>query len=215
MAHIVRGPHDAQFYKLLDELKEETEVLMASGYKGEGFYSDGHQLGTRSVPAYQSAQAAAAAAEKRLKLSKIMLPTGGVKLGGGSTKNRNLSPAQQAALAAEKRRQDQIWCGGSIIDTTTPTTSTKRKSSLTHDSIPVNTKKNRIIILDDDDEHGWACSSCTFLNKPITLMCEVCLIQRYPDEIPPEEGSWTCPQCTLVNDKKWQACTACTFVYLK
>lgn len=29
LAHIVRGPHDAVFYKLLDELKAECEELMA------------------------------------------------------------------------------------------------------------------------------------------------------------------------------------------
>lgn len=216
MAHIRRGPHDAQFYKLLDELKEETEVLMASGYKGEGFYSDGQQLGTRSVPRYESAKAAALAAEKRLKTSKIMIPAGGVKL-GGSTARKHLTPAQQAALAAENRRQDNIWCGGSVIevedDDDIPTNNNNKKRrvvKLEDDEVTESTdsnKKPRVIVIDDDDDDKWTCKSCTFLNKSISLICEVCLTEKNTIA----ENTWTCPQCTLVNDMKGKICVACAY----
>ncbi|KAG1461026.1 hypothetical protein G6F46_005118 [Rhizopus delemar] len=111
MAHIVRGPHDEQFYKVLEELRTETENLMASGYVGEGFHSKGHQLGSSLLNPTNSRQAAAEAAAKRQKLSKIMIPTGGVRLGGNAEKD--LTPAQMAARAAQKRLEDKVWCGGS------------------------------------------------------------------------------------------------------
>lgn len=235
MAHIVRGPHDAQFYKLLEELKRETEDLIASGYSGEGFFSDGHNLGSRSVPTYLSKQVAANAAEKRLQLSKLC-PPGGVRLGGGGSKNR--TPAQLAAMAAEKRLQDKVWCGGSIEEgekaspsspLSPPSSSSKRRQDLdnsigTHGEPGL--KKTRVTIdLTNDDKDdalsqndSWTCTSCTFINNPFILACKICLSERPKEnnDTPIEETNyWTCPQCTLENEKKWIACTACSFIQLK
>jgi hypothetical protein len=240
MAHIVRGPHDEQFYKLLEKLKQETEVLMGSGYQGEGFYSEGHHLGSKSVPKYLSNQAAASAAEKRLQTSKIMLPTGGVKL-GGSRANPHLTPAQLSAQAAQKRLEDKVWCGGSIVEGQIDSPSanspvadnvTTKKRRLTASITPPspcpplsspNREQNRVtpsssstmvIDLTKDEESAidtWQCPSCTFENKPIALACEMCLCQKPLIET----HGWICPRCTLENEHKWSACTACQYIYLR
>lgn len=245
MAHIIRGPHDQQFYKLLEELKAETEVLMASGYTGEGFYSNGHNLGSQSVPKYLSKQAAAASAEKRLQTSRIMLPTGGIRLGGGSSLLKNMTPAQLAASAAERRLRDKIWCGGSIENegsspssssaVSSPANSSKRKLTPLNNKIIGNagstearTKKSRVTIdlTEDEDvislttewcDDGWSCPTCTFINNSLVLACEVCMCERpiENDDTLVEDDCWKCPQCTLMNDKKWLVCVACTFVKLQ
>ncbi|KAI7894466.1 WLM domain-containing protein [Mucor mucedo] len=240
MAHIVRGPHDQQFYKVLEELKAETEILMASGYSGEGFYSNGHSLGSRSVPKYLSKQAAATAAEKRLQTSRTMLPPGGIRLGGGSSLLKNMTPAQLAANAAEKRLHDQVWCGGSDTNegsssssASSPDSPLKRKTTPLSNKMnkmsgntETRTKKARVTIdlTEDEDvislttdscDDGWSCPTCTFLNNPLLLACEVCRCERPIKDLAIPAHCWKCPQCTLMNEKKWLSCVACTFVKLQ
>ncbi|CAO0799942.1 unnamed protein product [Mucor circinelloides] len=244
MAHIVRGPHDEHFYKLLDELKQETELLMASGYRGEGFYADGHLLGFQSVPRYMSNGIAAKAAEKRLQTSKIMLPTGGIRLGGSSSSgNTNMTPAQAAARAAQKRQQDKVWCGGSVEQESAgasssapvspavpslPSDNVTRKRKLSSNIPEMDTQSKRksretsVIDLTTADKDGWACPTCTFFNGPITLACQICLTQRPHDDddddiavVAVSDDAWSCPQCTLKNEKKWTACVACHFIQLR
>jgi DNA-dependent metalloprotease WSS1 len=45
ITHNVRGPHDAQFYSILDELTEECEELMAKSITGTGIGFDGPSMG--------------------------------------------------------------------------------------------------------------------------------------------------------------------------
>lgn len=45
IAHNVRGPHDAKFYSILDELTKECEELMAKGVSGTGIGFDGPSMG--------------------------------------------------------------------------------------------------------------------------------------------------------------------------
>lgn len=207
---------------------------MASGYKGEGFYSEGHGLGSRSVPKYLSNQAAASAAEKRLQTSKIMLPTGGIKLGGSSSSSMNphLTPAQLAAQAAQKRLQDKVWCGGSIvqgqIDSPSPNVTTKKRRLTTSITPPPllspkrekgrvtpSTSSSTIVVdLTKDDEDGiWQCPSCTFANNPMKLACEMCFCEK--PLVMKKNDSWICPQCTLENENTWTSCIACQYVYLR
>ncbi|KAI8604799.1 WLM domain-containing protein [Dissophora ornata] len=143
LAHNIRGPHDAQFYKALDGLNDEYDKIEASGYTGGGFDAMGHQLGTKhggfgpggirlgatgatTVTGVTKA-AAVAAAEKRRQMNEIMMPAGGRRLGGataGSSSSKTNStskafweqwhsPGELAAMAAERRAQDQVWCGSS------------------------------------------------------------------------------------------------------
>ncbi|KAI9018960.1 WLM domain-containing protein [Hyaloraphidium curvatum] len=119
LVHIVRGPHDAQFYKLLDELNKEYDGLLASGFKGDGFDAPGKRVGegvSHDPPPHLARQKAVEAAQKRLRYNGwIGTAQSGQKLGGSSdlkSLERVYNPGQLAAMAAEKRAaQDRIWCG--------------------------------------------------------------------------------------------------------
>ncbi|KAJ3041560.1 hypothetical protein HDV00_009036 [Rhizophlyctis rosea] len=118
LTHIVHGPHDAKFYKLLDELYSEYESNFAAGYKGEGFEGPGARVGqgvSHDLPPHLARQAAIDAAEKRRKRNDMMTPSGGRRLGGerdSKMLEKVLGPGQLAAMAAERRAaQDRIWCG--------------------------------------------------------------------------------------------------------
>ncbi|CAI5465953.1 unnamed protein product [Closterium sp. Yama58-4] len=65
LTHIERGPHDAKFYKLLDELNEECDDLIARGITGTPFVGSGHRLGSSAYPSIRPA--AAMAAERRMR----------------------------------------------------------------------------------------------------------------------------------------------------
>lgn len=88
LTHIVHGPHDDKFYKLLGELEEEYYSLKTKGYSGEGFHSDGHRLNGLRVNEYEGRKRGLAAAEKRLARQRIM-GRGGV-LGGSKAAGKSL-----------------------------------------------------------------------------------------------------------------------------
>ncbi|CAK7275459.1 hypothetical protein SEPCBS57363_006692 [Sporothrix epigloea] len=48
LAHIVHGPHDANFQALWDQLRDEHMALALKGFTGEAFLSDGRRLGNGS-----------------------------------------------------------------------------------------------------------------------------------------------------------------------
>ncbi|KAL5802227.1 hypothetical protein ACOSQ3_030686 [Xanthoceras sorbifolium] len=114
LCHNAHGPHNANFYKLWDELRKECEELMSKGVSGtgEGFDLPGRRLGgfSRQPPVSSLRKTALAAAEKRARLGSL-LPSGPIRLGGDSSIMVDLSPIQAAAMAAERRYQDDIWCG--------------------------------------------------------------------------------------------------------
>ncbi|KAJ7960917.1 DNA-dependent metalloprotease WSS1-like [Quillaja saponaria] len=114
LCHNVHGPHNANFYKLWDELREECAELMAKGVSGTGggFDLPGRRLGgfSHQPPTSSLRQTALAAAEKRVRLGSL-LPSGPKRLGGDSAIMVALSPVQAAAMAAERRLHDDIWCG--------------------------------------------------------------------------------------------------------
>ncbi|KAJ2583917.1 hypothetical protein GGH95_000719 [Coemansia sp. RSA 1836] len=125
LVHIVRGPHDAEFYRLLDVLKAETEVLLAKGYTGDGFYSGGVRVGvgvSHNVPRHGLREQTVRAVEARRR--KGMLG-GGVPrtlgaMGGKFSAQHwvalqaRYTPAQMAAQAVERRLRDEKWCGESM-----------------------------------------------------------------------------------------------------
>ncbi|KAI8369317.1 WLM domain-containing protein [Radiomyces spectabilis] len=235
LAHIVRGPHDVQFYTLLEELNKELDELILSGYTGEGFLAEGHRLGvgvSHSVSPAEARKKALAAATRRKQLQQVMLPSGGRRLGSGSgTMEKNLSPREMAARAAEKRLQDQKWCGGcqteedpdSESPSTAPTTPTtpvtpttgKRKPSV-DDTRASNKKAQTMVTTVASNVSGWACPTCTFQNREVVLACEICLAERPHDKdaILRTAIGWICPQCTLEVEEQWWTCRLCSYTRL-
>ncbi|GAY47683.1 hypothetical protein CUMW_106200 [Citrus unshiu] len=112
LCHNDIAPHDAKFYKLWEELREECDELRSKGITGVGsFDRPGRVLGGVSPqpPLSSLPQTALAAAEKRAH-SNSLLPSGPKLLGGDRFVMYDLSPVQAAAVAAEKRLQYDLRC---------------------------------------------------------------------------------------------------------
>ncbi|PVI08175.1 WLM-domain-containing protein [Periconia macrospinosa] len=80
LSHIVWGPHDANFHNLWNELREEHQSLIAKGYSGEGFLSQGQRLGGKRVPLDEMRRNARLSAERRRASTNVN--AGGRRLGG-------------------------------------------------------------------------------------------------------------------------------------
>ena len=114
LAHCVYGPHNASFYKLMDEILEQHAVLTARGVVVDagGFPMHSEQayvLGGGST-ASCGKTGAAMAAEARRQKSRWM-PQGPQKLGGDAAITKWLTPGEAAGAAAVARRlEDEKWC---------------------------------------------------------------------------------------------------------
>jgi hypothetical protein len=109
LCHNIHGPHNSEFYKLLDQFQNELDEFQSKNIEGTGagFDMPGKVLdGQRHNPTkFEAKLKAADAAEKRLQLAQLM---GKGKIGGTKT---NLTPREAAALAAERRFKDATSCG--------------------------------------------------------------------------------------------------------
>jgi len=119
LTHIVRGPHDDAFWKLLDELKEEYDQLKKEGKGGTGEGFDAKSVGKLGTRGFGGAwdkqklgatprESARNAALKRLEQHKKMIPIGGVKLGGGDAVRPDVDPREAARRAAEQRMRETM-----------------------------------------------------------------------------------------------------------
>ncbi|CAI5964772.1 unnamed protein product [Closterium sp. NIES-65] len=109
LTHIERGPHDAKFYKLLDELNEECDDLIARGITGTPFGGSGHRLGSSPYPSIRpvrlgtAAAAAAAASAADSSSFRVVTPAGP----SSAPSAADGASRKAAAAAAERRRQQQ------------------------------------------------------------------------------------------------------------
>ncbi|CAK9166883.1 unnamed protein product [Ilex paraguariensis] len=173
LCHNVHGPHNANFYKLWDEIRKECEDLMTNGITGtgEGFDLPGKRLGgfSRQPSLSSLRQTAAAAAEKRARLGSL-LPSGPKRLGGDSSIMVALSPVQAAAMAAERRLQDDICVlPVNILQALAPICklcSTQKPKDVQH--------KAKI----------WSCKFCTLENSVKLEKCAACAQWRYSNGTP-------------------------------
>ncbi|KAK1747629.1 WLM domain-containing metallopeptidase [Skeletonema marinoi] len=117
LAHCVRGPHDAHFYKAMNEIEEQYAIYLAKGVVVDknGFplgSNDAHVLGGSGPggggTASSSKTAAAKAAESRRKKSANGLTNGYVL--GGKRRAKPKDPREAALQAAERRLMDSKFC---------------------------------------------------------------------------------------------------------
>lgn len=122
LAHIQVGPHNAQFYKLLDELQDECDSLIAKGIGSapgsNGLSANGGNRlgGMRPASRHASKERGLAAAQDRQRISRLM-PKGGRKLGGDDEVRRIAAmcdPREMAVAAAQRRRNDELACGVTV-----------------------------------------------------------------------------------------------------
>ena len=109
LCHNVHGPHNSEFYKLLDQFNNELDEFQSKNIEGTGagFDAPGKVLDNQrhNPTKFDAKLKAADAAEKRLQLAQLM---GKGKIGGTKT---NLTPREAAAKAAERRFKDAASCG--------------------------------------------------------------------------------------------------------
>jgi hypothetical protein len=79
----VWGPHDENFHRLWNELRDEWETLQLRGFSGGGFLGKGETLGGSRIPVDEVRRRARAAAQERARLSKNKYDPGH-RLGGSS-----------------------------------------------------------------------------------------------------------------------------------
>ncbi|CAN6172852.1 unnamed protein product [Urochloa humidicola] len=237
LCHNARRPHDAQFYKLWDELRKECEELVSKGITGtgQGFDGTGRRVGGFTIhpPPPAIRQATLAAAKKRAR-NGALLPSGPRKLGGNSDIMSALSPVQAAAMAAERRMHDDLWCGShdqsgtdddsdDIIILNEPPNMTRKdgkppKGSCSNTSTESSSSSgihttardgsSSFSTSDADDNSKWECGACTLLNQPLAPICEVCGTAK-PKIAKAKYMTWSCKFCTLENSTKLDKCSAC------
>ncbi|KAI8896166.1 WLM domain-containing protein [Globomyces pollinis-pini] len=105
LVHIIQGPHDVKFYKILDDLFQEYESSTNEIERNQGFKLGGKNLNQNEMKKFQLESI-----EKRRWLNGIM-PNGGQRLGGRTLDEKNLDLKTLIRMAAEKRVKDSIWCG--------------------------------------------------------------------------------------------------------
>ncbi|XP_008229369.1 PREDICTED: DNA-dependent metalloprotease WSS1-like [Prunus mume] len=214
LCHNEYGPHNADFYKLLDEIRRECEELMAKGITGtaQGFDLPGKRLGgfSRQPPLSSIRQTALAAAENRARHGAL-LPSGPRRLGGDSNIKAALSPIQAAAMAAERRLHDDLWCGsksleggievqGNVGTSQRTEAFTVTNGISTQTSIESKSGQGKI-----DDQAKWKCNMCTLLNELLALRCSACGTLKEDVKF----KVWSCKFCTLDNRVELDRCSAC------
>lgn len=107
LSHIVFGPHNADFNNLWNELRDEHQSLLAKGYTGEGFLTQGQKLGGKRVPLDEMRRQARIAAENRK--ANVNPNAGGHRL-GGSGAGRGVDMRQIIADAASRRNSITEGC---------------------------------------------------------------------------------------------------------
>jgi DNA-dependent metalloprotease WSS1 len=114
LCHNVHSEHDKQFYGLLDQIKQEYEMLSSKGYQGEGFFSQGQRLGTGHV-FYKPSISTVASADDRKRIKSAaerrargdMFTGQGRRLGDGGpiTNGERPRPAEPVGVATAGGRR--------------------------------------------------------------------------------------------------------------
>ncbi|XP_077238277.1 DNA-dependent metalloprotease WSS1-like [Tasmannia lanceolata] len=206
LCHNEHGPHNANFYKLWDEIRKELEELMAKGITGtgQGFDAPGRRLGgfSRHPPPSSLRQAAVSAAEKRARAGAL-LPSGPRRLGGDGNIMSALSPIQAAAMAAERRLQDDLWCGSGSCG----------ESSAVYKGSTGSSKDSSVIQIDTSDalpQHkGSISGDSTFKDRSKRTSSSGTLLDHSASENTEDRAIWECGVCTLFNEPLAPICEAC------
>ncbi|MCJ1361357.1 hypothetical protein MMC16_000455 [Acarospora aff. strigata] len=227
LAHIVHGPHDAQFHALWNQLREEHEQLARKGYTGEGFLSEGKKLGGRRIPLDEARRRARAAAEQR----RTLTAGSGQKLGGAPVR-RGADIRKVIADAATRRTAVTQGCGSGRKESKGIAEEVGRNGFRTKaeedDANDDAIMQAYIELLQEEEKEkygeayvppsqgnptgsSYGPSSSTSKTASATPMTTKPSSDIHPVVSPPTPtDTWTCPICTLRNPTTYLCCDACT-----
>ena len=198
LAHCVVGPHNAKFYKVMEEIEEQYALFLARGVvlDKQGFpvgSDNAYRLGGSNVSSEEARRRAAEAAEKRQGLS-----SGQYVLGGGK---KLRDPKEAARIAAERRLRDSQFCLpcneviellGDSDDEDEKVAAAEIDGDKKKRARPLKSYSSQVIDLTEDEPSPsavqqkmpsilprqnrirWACACCTLINSPAALTCEAC-----------------------------------------
>ncbi|KAI0109129.1 WLM-domain-containing protein [Nemania sp. FL0031] len=214
LAHNVHGPHDAKFHALWNQLRDEHLSLTLKGYTGEGFLSDGHRLGGRTMPMDEARRLARAAAEQRRTLSS----GSGQRLGGigprpGQDIRKTITDAVESrnrtlrGCANDNQTQDEII---EIADTATRNGfRTKAEEDAANDAAIAQALWEIV-----QEEEMAKKGSAYIPPSPASSSSRSSLAQstttrRAPQGDKESTSTWICGVCTLNNPASYLCCDAC------
>ncbi|GJU95455.1 DNA-dependent metalloprotease WSS1-like protein [Tanacetum coccineum] len=185
LCHNQFGPHNADFYNLLDEIRKECEGLMAKGItgSGQGFDLRGKRLGgySRQPPLSSLRQKALSAAENRVQRGTL-LPSGPKRLEelpetSKASASQELSssealPSKLASSHGEGEPKASWECGvctllNEALALTCEACGTQR---IIEEKNAKKTNTNTKI---------WSCKFCTLQNSVATERCVACGEWKY------------------------------------
>ena len=199
LTHNVVGPHNASFYKLLDEITLETEQNMVNGAiqrDAPTFVNAGKGTRLGGSPMGDARSAARQAAERRQR-GAVLSQGSGQRLGGQRLKG--LTPREAAVMAAERRLRDAVACGtdNATHDSLKPIRLTRQASDAAAAAVAATSTLSA---------PEWACCRCSFLNSAMHFVCSMCEQGRREQQT---AGEWACQACTLMNREVSLSCDAC------
>ncbi|KAJ4016496.1 hypothetical protein NW752_003621 [Fusarium irregulare] len=216
LSHIVHGPHDAEFHRLWDQLRDEHERLVLKGYTGEGFLSEGRRLGGSRMPPHEVRRLAREAAEKR----RSHPGTGSGKRLGGSAPRPGEDMRKVIADAAERRSRILKGCGTdnlsetqirNISDTATKNGFRTQAEEDEANDAAIAQALWELVQEDKSVEYGNSYIPPT-ADNPTGNGGGTVIPNGGPSrssERSREPPSWTCDTCTLRNPANYLSCDAC------
>ncbi len=103
LAHMEIGPHDARFYALLETLKDEAELRVASDFIVCGRCVGGGAGASRASSPRNAAARAAARRRETARRPRESAPPMGRRLGGAPTGDRDRPNSRRAAEDRARR----------------------------------------------------------------------------------------------------------------
>ncbi|XP_020108420.1 DNA-dependent metalloprotease WSS1 [Ananas comosus] len=208
LCHIEHGPHNAQFYKLWDEIRKECEELMSKGITGtgQGFDAPGRRLGgfSRQPPVSSLRQTALAAAEKRARGSALM-PSGPRRLGGNNDIMSALSPIQAAAMAAERRLYDDVWCASGWHDLPTVAESSSKDIGGAGSSHGEKDGTGKRLRTGTEGAPTGSSPDVGYRGASVSGVSS----SNWTADSAEDRAMWECSVCTLLNQPLSPICEAC------
>ncbi|KAI1132735.1 WLM-domain-containing protein [Nemania abortiva] len=214
LAHNVHGPHDAKFHALWNQLRDEHLSLTLKGYTGEGFLSEGHRLGGRTMPMDEARRLARAAAEQR----RTMNAGSGQRLGGAAPRpgqdiRRVITDAVERrnrtlrGCANDNQTQDEII---EIADTATKNGfRTKAEEDAANDAAIAQALWEIV------QEEEMAKKGSSYVppspagNTNRSSLAQPSTTRHNPQRDKETTSTWACSVCTLNNPATYLCCDAC------